>query len=362
MLNALMEDFKILEGEMVAVSLPPRSIIDNKGNRIEKASGRALSIRKRPKAPIQILLGGHYDTVYPPKDLPEHSLLLGEKIIGPGVADMKGGLVILLKSLEAFEKSPYAAQIGWEILINPDEEIGSPSSTPLFVQAAKRNQIGLIFEPSFSDGCFVSQRKGSANYSLIVRGRAAHSGRDFSFGRSAIYAMSAFIHQVERTQVKENAWINVGTVEGGVATNIVPDLSICRINVRASKVSDLLNMKKTLNSLVKECEKRDGIKMELIEDSFRAPKILDSKTQTLFDDFKQCAEELQIPFELSESGGVTDGNILANEGLPTIDSLGVVGGKLHTPEEYLDVSSLIQRTQLASLFFYHLAIGEITIP
>lgn len=361
MLSTLMEDFKVLEADRQIISLPPRYSIGLKGNLIEKPSAKALSIRKRPKAPIQVLLGGHMDTVYPPTEPPVHPVRAGDKLIGPGVTDMKGGLVILLKTLEALEQSPEAESLGWEILINPDEEIGSPGSYPLFAAAAKRNQVGLIFEPSFSDGVFVNQRKGSANYTIIARGKAAHAGRDFASGHSAIYAMAHFIHKLEAINHTEGVTINVGHIEGGGVTNIIPDLSICRINVRAHKALDMIQLKEKMGEIIKDCNKREGIKMELIEETSRLPKPFDKKAQGLFEHFRNCATQLNIPFALRQSGGVTDGNILSNEGLPTFDSLGAIGGNIHTQDEYLELPSLIQRTQLTSLFLFNLAIGDIVI-
>lgn len=364
MIAALSEDFKILEGETEVISLGTRVKIGPKGDQLESPLGQALRIRKRPDAPIQVFLGGHMDTVFPPYESFLTTKRLDENTLrGPGVADLKGGLVILLKAVEALERSPYASKIGWEILINPDEEIGSPGSTPLFQEAAKRNQVGLIFEPSFADGAFVSARKGSGNYTIVVRGKSAHAGRDFTKGRSSIYAIAHIIREIEE-QIPSNdeTTINIGHIEGGGPINIVPDLAICRINIRTNTTQNFITIKTILEQIIDRCQKREGIQIQLIEDYSRLPKPFDHKTRQLFELYEECAEKLKIPFLTRESGGVCDGNVLSAAGLPTIDSVGAIGGCLHTDEEYLILPSLIERAQLAALFLFKLATGDIAAP
>src|SRR5574338_328765 len=129
-LSALKESFQDLGGTMQEVELAPYTAIDEHGRKIERPLGHALIIKKRPKAPLQILFSGHMDTVYSQTStFQKVSESAPGTILGPGVCDMKGGLVVLLTALQAFEKSPYAKEIGWEIIINPDEEIGSPGSS-----------------------------------------------------------------------------------------------------------------------------------------------------------------------------------------------------------------------------------------
>ncbi|CUI17153.1 putative carboxypeptidase G2 [Candidatus Protochlamydia naegleriophila] len=363
LLSTLKRDFLGLEGNMHLISLPPRQIIGAKGELREQMLGQALRIKKRPHAPIQILLAGHMDTVYPPSSPFQ---IVREKDhqtwIGPGVTDMKGGLAILLVTLAALERSPYADQIGWEVLINPDEEIGSPGSAYLFEEAARRNHIGLIFEPSFPDGAFVSSRKGSATYSITVKGRSAHVGRNFSEGRHAIYALSQFIQKVELlNKPDEGVIVNVGYVEGGGPVNIVPDFAACRLNMRTSNADDILFLQRTLQDIASLCQQKEGIQLSIINETERMPKPLTQNLQVLFELYADCAHDLHIPFQLRETGGVCDGNITSGAGLPTMDSIGAVGGCIHTHEEYLFLPSLVERTKLASLFLFKLATKELII-
>ena len=361
LLLQLQSAFKILDGEVACMDLPPQKILGSDGHFQSQPLGQALVIRKRPKAPFQILLGGHMDTVYAPSSPFQFIEERGKNIWnGPGVADMKGGIAILLTALEALERSPFANQIGWEVLLTPDEEIGSPGSASLYETAADRHHFGLIFEPSFPDGAFVSQRKGSANYTIIVRGRAAHVGRDFSQGRNAVFPLARFIHQLEGLLNDQDLTINVADIEGKGPVNIVPPLATCRINLRSSSSETLEKASRQLQKFAQQSE-REGIQVEVVQDSFRSPKPYDWETQHLFDAYADCAQDLNIPFQIRPTGGVCDGNILAGAGLPTLDTAGAVGGALHTPDEYLILSSLVERAKLAALFLFKLASQEIVI-
>lgn len=359
MLAVLKQAFSCLNADIQEITLPPRILIDRQGTTTQIPSGSVLFLKKHPKAPIQILLGGHYDTVYSPSSAFQKTQRTRDILIGPGVADMKGGLVIMLHALKALEESDLAGKIGWEVVLNPDEEIGSPSSSDFIADRAKGKLLGLIFEPAYSDGKLVSSRKGSANYTLIVRGRAAHAGRDFHEGRSAISALARFIVKADRlTQLEQGTTLNFGHIEGGITSNIVADLAICKLNVRVSEESMKL-IHNNLEKLVQEANQEDGISMTLWETSSRDPKPFDKKSEILFDAMKVCGAELGLALDWQPSGGVSDGNILASVGIPCIDTLGAVGGKIHTHDEYILIPSLEERTSLASLFLKKLAMGAL---
>lgn len=356
MLSALQTSFASLGGKMQTISLPPRLVVDSKGKIIEKEQGKALHITKHPHAKIKVFLGGHMDTVYPHTSHFQTTHYLDENTLcGPGVADMKGGLVVLFKTLEALERSPFAGKIGWEVLINPDEETGSSGSQSLFVQSAKQNQLGLLFEPSFPDGSLVSSRKGSMNFTVIAKGKAAHAGRDFHYGRNAISALSRFIIDAEAlTDSTKGITVNAGHIEGGGPVNIVPDLAICRFNVRMVEPKDLPLIREALHRLVAIERAPEGISFSYVDNTIRGPKPFDASQRVLFEQMKECAKELGMNLDWRPSGGVCDGNILSAEGLPTIDTLGVIGGNIHTAEEYMLLNSLTERTSLATYFLMKL--------
>ncbi len=181
--DILAGEFSHLGGEIRRHDLAPAESIDNRAQTIRTPLGQALTITKRPQAPLRILLNIHTDTVYPP-DSPFQSVAEIEpgKLRGPGVADAKGGLAVMLTALEAFERFAQADRLGWTAVINPDEEIGSPGSAALLAATAKNHALGLLFEPALPDGALVDRRRGSGNFSIVIRGRSAHAGRDFAKG------------------------------------------------------------------------------------------------------------------------------------------------------------------------------------
>lgn len=358
MADALQSAFEPLGAHLERVPLPPRSLVDASGHVIAQPLGEALHLIKRSTAPLRLFLGGHMDTVYPP-DSPfqKAERLSPTRMRGPGVADMKGGLAILLTVLQALERSPLADKIGWEVLVNPDEEIGSVGSHALLAQCATRNHVGLIFEPAFPDGMIASSRKGSASITVVAHGRAAHAGRDFSLGRNAITALARFIVKAEGlTDLSQGTTLNVGQIRGGEAVNIIPDLAICRLNLRFTQPDALSRTLAQLHAFAKEPE--EGISLLIHEDSTNSPKPFDEGQRELFQLLKQCGEELDLPIQWQPSGGACDGNFLHAHGLRTIDALGVVGGGLHTPDEYALLPSLSERARLAALFISRFAMSK----
>ena len=325
---------------------------------------RALRVRLRPAAPLQIFISGHYDTVYSATHpFQACELLSPEKLRGPGTADMKGGLVVLLAALQAFEKTPHAEKIGWEILLGPDEETGSQGTAPLLEEAAKRHRFGLVFEPARGNGDLVRSRKGTGIFTLPVHGRAAHAGRDPSAGRNAILALCELLPQVDALgRELPGVMVNIGTVRGGGTANIVPDLAEAVINARVTNAGDDLLFLKRLNDIAAPLHARDGYRVEIGGGFNRGPKIETPFETALFADWQRCGREFGLNLNWQHVGGGSDGNILAAAGLPNLDGLGCVGDHLHSPEEYCHLPSLTQRAQVAALFLHRLAAGEIRVP
>lgn len=363
MANVLQRDFKVLGGDLQRLPLPQAQLWDMEGTSRKIDLGEVISIKKRPSAPLRILLCGHMDTVYPREDKFQNGELVNQQTYkGPGAADMKGGLLIMLKALEILESSSYAGNIGWEVLITPDEEIGSLGSRFLLVEAAQRNHIGLVFEPAFPDGALVSERKGSAVFTIVARGTAAHAGRDFLEGRNAISSLARVIVAAEQYMVDHpGVYINVGKIEGGLASNIVADHAATVLNVRVNTKEQVDDVYSMLTHLLKKENKIQGLNLTLHEQTDRPPKPFDGPTKELFKALSDCSNELGRPLEHRPTGGVCDGNYLAAAGLPTIDTLGVIGGNLHTHNEYMLVDSLWQRAKLTSLFLLKIAKGDIRL-
>ena len=312
--------------------------------------GRAIKVTKRPKAPFQILFSGHYDTVFP-KTHPFQTVthLSPDILQGPGVLDMKGGIVIMLKSLEAYETFCPDPNIGWTVLLTPDEEIGSPTSKDLLIHHAKLADAALVFEPCLPNGSLVSSRKGSVSFQCTVKGEAAHVGRDFEKGRNAITAISEWIYELITAPKPDDLTINIGTISGGQAVNIVPDYAQCELNIRSENKQTLTEwISRVQNTAL--AKSIDGRVFNITVLSYRPPKAFTPETLKLFEQLQACGKKLGMSLSWEKSGGVCDGNFIADCGIPTIDTCGPEGEGLHTEKEYVKLNSLVTRTQLIATF------------
>ena len=324
---------------------------------LASTTARALRIRVRPTAPLQIFLSGHYDTVYG-ADHPFQTCEQSEpdRLRGPGTSDMKGGLVVMLAALQAFEQTSHAAQIGYEILLGPDEEIGSQATAPFLQEAAKRHRFGLVFEPARANGDIVKSRKGTGIFTLTCHGRAAHAGRDPAAGRNAILALCEILPHVEElNRSLPGVMVNIGSIKGGGTPNIVPDFAETVVNARITHSGDDALFLGKLREICAPVNAREGYRLEISGAFNRGPKIETPFETALFSDWKKCAAEFGLTLDWQHVGGGSDGNILSAAGLPNLDGLGCVGDHLHSPEEFCHLPSLTQRAQVAALFLHRLA-------
>ncbi len=362
LLDILERDFKILGGESERVELQGHDTINGNGQSFSRPLGKALRIIKRPELKNRVFLCIHYDTVHKPENgFEERIRVIDGQVTGPGVTDAKGGLAIMLTAVQAFERSPWASNLGWEILINPDEEIGSPGSAILLQEAAKRNMLGLIFEPTLSDGSMVDSRKGSGNFTAVVRGKAAHAGRSPHTGRNAINALAELIVDLNCfAESTDTITLNIGRIEGGKAINVVPDLAIARFNVRVKSPDDIVAVESKLYGVKEMFKSREGFDLEIFGAFSRPPKLVDPDTLRLIDLINSSAKELGIDLSWRHSGGASDGAILAANGLPTVDTLGPRGNNIHSPDEYLILDSLPERARITALVLMKIASNENT--
>ncbi|MFP4224603.1 MAG: hydrolase [Phycisphaeraceae bacterium] len=362
--DELARDAEPLDAELSRTDLPPLQAIGETGRPRTLPLGQALVLRKRPHAPRQALLAIHYDTVFPP-DHPFQNVrqLPGGVLAGPGVADAKGGIAVLLTALAAFEQSDVADDLGWQVVLNPDEEFGSPGSAPLLATVARQADVGLVFEPSLPDGVLVGARKGSGNFTLVVRGRAAHAGREFHRGRNAVHALAQAVTELDDLNRQlPGVTVNVGRIVGGGPVNVVPDLAVCRFNIRIHEESDQQRVEHELTRLLGRLQWRDGYQSTL-QGGFGAPvKPLDAPTRTVLEQIAGCGRDLGLKLTWRPSGGVCDGNRLAAAGLPTVDTLGPRGSGIHSRDEQLILPSLTERARLAALLLMKYAAGELEPP
>lgn len=325
---------------------------------------QALRIRVRPAAPHQLLLSGHYDTVYEQKSAFQTCTLLDpDTLRGPGVADMKGGLVVMLAALRAFEQSPAASQLGYEIILGPDEEIGSAGTEPLLTAAAARHRFALVFEPARSNGDLVKSRKGTGIFTLTVHGRAAHAGRDPAAGRNAILALCDLLPQVDALgRALPGVMVNIGAIRGGGVVNIVPDLASADLNVRITNTGDDATFLAHLDSILAPLNARDGYRVVITGRFNRGPKVETAAEVAMFGAWQACAREGGVTLDWQHVGGGSDGNILSAAGLPNLDGLGPVGDGLHSEREFIRLSSLAERAGIAARFLTGIASGTIALP
>ncbi|WP_299197558.1 hydrolase [uncultured Amphritea sp.] len=339
------------------LSLPAYTLIRTDGTAVEHPLGDLHILSKRPDAPLQVLLTGHLDTVFPEDSVFQQCQWLDEQTLqGPGVSDMKGGLLVMLEALAAFEQSPLAQRIGWTVILNPDEEIGSPSSASILAQQAELHDLGMIYEPALPNGQLAGERKGSGNFTAIIAGVAAHAGREHHRGRNAICAMAEFITAVDQLNgLRDGVTINVGIVDGGVTTNQVPDQARCRFNIRTRISEDERWCQQQLHRIEEQINRKEGISLTLHGGFGRSPKQLNPAHLALFQLVANCSAQLGVPLSWEPTGGCCDGNNLSAAGLPNVDTLGVLGGNIHSHQEFIKISSLVERARLTTLILLTLA-------
>jgi glutamate carboxypeptidase len=327
---------------------------------------KALRFRLRPNAPHQVFLCGHYDTVYGVDDTFQTCRWLdADTLNGPGVTDMKGGVVCLLAALQAFEQTPHAAQIGWEILLTPDEETGSHGTRAMFEDAAKRHHFGFVFEPARPTGDVIHSRKGTGGAIVTCHGRAAHAAKIPNDGRSAILGLAAYLLAAAKIPAElPGTLVNAGNIKGGSpATNVVPDFAQAELDLRVTKMTDREPLFARLEALGREIGAAHEVKFDLNIWLNRPPKENHPVEAKLFPEFQRAAADVGLkPFHWIHGGGASDGNFLGAAGLPCFDGIGPEGDHLHSAREYCRVATIAPRAQNVALFLHRLASGEIQFP
>lgn len=325
--------------------------VNHVGQAISEKYGKILSCVKRADAPFQVLLVGHMDTVFPKDYHFQTPRIVDETTIhGPGVADMKGGILVMLNALRAFEQTQTSNQLGWRVILNADEETGSHGSAELLRSAAGGANAGLIYEPALADGTLAGARKGSGNFTLVVNGLAAHAGREFSKGRNAIVLVAEAAQTLAKlTSVERGITVNVARVTGGTVFNVVPDQAVCQFNIRCETVSDQESLAADLAEIVQGLNSREGFSVKLSGSFSRPPKVITSANRMLMDWVVECGRSIDVDVKFKDTGGCCDGNNLAAAGLPNVDTLGVLGAHIHTDKEYMLTQSLSERTKLSYL-------------
>ena len=344
-----------LPGAVSLVAAEPVERIDSGGQTVAVAHGDHVVVRVRPDAERRVLLTGHMDTVYAADDPFQCCGLDGDVLSGPGTADMKGGLAIMLAGLAAYEAS--GGRLGYDILINSDEETGSLSSARLIADTAHAKAAALTYEPALPGGLAARARPGSGNFSVVVRGRSAHAGRNPDDGRNALVAAAELAVGLTRL-VAPGLSVNPARIDGGGPNNRVPDLAILRFNARPRSPADEAAAREGIASLVGEVARAHDVSVTLHGGFARPSKPIAPATDRLFALVAQASADLGTPLAWVDSGGVCDGNNIAAAGVAVVDTMGAIGGAIHSPDEWLSVASLAARARLTALVLHRIERGE----
>ncbi|HTU13191.1 MAG TPA: hydrolase [Allosphingosinicella sp.] len=350
--------YAVLPGTLALKEPAPVEAMAPDGGLVPVPHGRNLHLKVRPEAPVQLLFTGHMDTVFGADHPFQAVSWLDDGVVGgPGVADMKGGLSVLLRALEAVE-SVGVPQLGYEVVINSDEEVGSPGSAALIAQAAKGKTAALTYEPSaLPDGTLAGARPGSGNFSIRIIGRSAHAGRNPEEGRNAILAAADLALRLAAAR-QDGLTVNPAKIEGGSPNNVVPDHAVLRVNMRPRTPALQAEAQRLLDDAVAVVAAKHDVTIHSHGGFSRAPKPIDPKARKLFELVARSGADLGQEIGWRDSGGVCDGNNIAACGVPVVDTMGVRGGSIHSSDEYLIVESLVERAQLSALTILRLAHGE----
>lgn len=316
-------------------------------------------LARRPGNGSRLLLMGHIDTVFPPDSPFQTFRREGDSIYGPGVADMKGGLVVMLYALKALAAADALDEAAFTVLLNSDEEMGSLSSRRYLEEEALNHDWGLVYESSGID-TMTRQRKGIGQARLVVTGRAAHSGGAHEQGLSAIKELAYKIVQIENmTNYETGLTVNVGVVNGGEARNTISPCAEALIDLRYPQPEQGVAAVELWREIFERVYSYPVDSGEITTESYinlhRPPKIPTPESDYLLDKTIAIGRLLGQDIGIVDSGGGTDGSLTQGVGLPTIDSLGIAGSGAHSNREEARASSLAERAALSAVLIRRLA-------
>ncbi|NJM51649.1 MAG: hydrolase [Sphingomonadales bacterium] len=356
MAQLLRDAFGTLPGEVELIDPAPVERVNADGSITGVQHGQHLLLTVRPDAPMQLLFTGHMDTVFPSDHAFQNQKWVEDGVLnGPGVADMKGGIAVMLAALHAVEDARHNDPIGYQVIINSDEEVGSPSSAPLIAHCAKGKTAALTYEPAaLPDGTLAGARAGSGNFSIILSGKSAHAGRNPDDGRNALVAAADLALRLKALH-RGGLSVNPAKIDGGGPNNVVPDHAILRVNCRPQNPETEIFFDTELRKTVADVELAHEVSAHIHGGFGRPPKPLTQQAEKLFHLVRDCGRELGLDIGWKSTGGVCDGNNIAACGVPVIDTMGVRGGAIHSSDEYLITESLTERARLSALTIMRLA-------
>ena len=286
-----------------------------------------------------ILLVGHHDTVFPPGHF-EGWREEGERAIGPGVLDMKGGLAVIRTTLAVLEAAGVLAQLPIIVVSVADEEVGSPSSAPHLRTLATGAAAALVFESGRAHDMIITRRKGVGAMTVTAHGKAAHAGNNHKDGANAIWALARFVDAAQQlTDHGRGRTVNVGQFTGGTSKNTVPERAECALDLRYETVADAEALVGALRAAAELAAAAvDGVRIEVSGGANRLPLERTTASAALRDEYAACARAEGLgDGEAPLLGGGSDANTIAPLGVPAIDGLGPRGAGFHTTHEYAEL-------------------------
>src|SRR6266516_436418 len=305
---------------------------------------------KAPAGP-HILLIGHIDTVFPEGEAQRRPFAIdqqngGRIATGPGVLDMKSGVLIGMYGLHILISAREVNYKQATFICNSDEEIGSPSSKSLIQELARQADAVIVLEPGRAKGTVVSSRRGSGQYRVEVRGISAHAGVEPQKGRNGILELS---YQVQRMQALNGTipgtTLSVTIIRGGERTNVVPDYAYCQMDVRATDQVSVEALEVAMRQVTSQNKLRDT-RITLSGSMLCQPFERNPRNEHLVELAKEAGSELGLKIQDVGSGGASDANTTSAMGVPTLDGLGAGGGLAHNPGEYIELDYLPTRVAL----------------
>jgi glutamate carboxypeptidase len=295
----------------------------------------------------RVLLVGHMDTVFDEGTAAARPFRTeGDRAYGPGVSDMKGGLLAGFAAVDALQDAGVDGFGEITFVCNPDEEIGSPFSGPAIRELAPLHDVAFVLECARANGDIVSARKGITDFVIRFHGRAAHAGVEPDKGRNAILEAA---HKAIAIQALHRRWedvtVNIGVLNGGTRLNVVPELAELQVDVRSPQLASLEEAEREIERICREPAVPD-VRIEVLSEGWHRPMEKTEASQRLVDVARDVARELGFSVDDTATGGASDGNTTSAAGTPTLDGLGPIGGDAHAPGEWLDLSSVVPRVTL----------------
>ncbi|KUP08345.1 carboxypeptidase [Bacillus coahuilensis m2-6] len=307
----------------------------------------------------EIIILAHLDTVFPMGTALDRPFsIIDGRAYGPGVADMKGSLVTLYFAMKALQRNHGNELSNVKIILNSDEEIGSPTSRELIEKESKNARYSLVMEPARKDGSIVSSRRGKGNYTLTIEGKAAHSGIEPEKGRSAIEELAHKIIQFYQLSDPEHGIsVNVGVIEGGTSPNTIPDHAEATIDIRVKDASQAEELEEKMEEIVSSTEVK-GTSIVFEGEMNRPPMEKTKKTQSLIRVIQEIGDKIGVEIVDTATGGGSDASFTAALGIATVDGLGPIGGNAHSDKEYIEIDSLVERTHLLAMIIKQLTLKK----